>query len=51
MKIERKRAFLNKKWRNIEKLGITRPKDSEENKERARQAHVPRFVDGSNPKK
>ena len=30
---------LNKKWKSLEKRGLTRSKDSAENKKRAKEAH------------
>ena len=30
---------LDRKWKTLEKLGIKRPKDYEENKKRAKEAH------------
>ena len=35
-----KKKILNKKWENLEKLGLKRPKDSEENRRRIKEAHA-----------
>lgn len=34
-----KNRILDKKWASLEKRGIKRPKDSDENRKRAREAH------------
>jgi len=34
-----KDRIMSKKWKSLEKRGITRPKSAEENKRRAREAH------------
>ena len=31
--------ILEKKWKSLERRGLTRPKDSEENRKRAKEAH------------
>jgi len=33
------KSFLDKKWDVLEKRGLTRPKDSAENRKRAKEAH------------
>jgi len=39
MKKEIKRKISDKKWKNMEKLGMVRPKDAAENKRRITEAH------------
>jgi hypothetical protein len=34
-----KNRIMNKKWKSLEKRGLKRPKDSEENRKRAKEAH------------
>jgi len=43
---EGKKRILNKKWEGLKKLGLTRPRTSAENAQRAQEAHVPRDVVG-----
>ena len=31
--------FMNKKWESLKKRGLTPPKDAEENRKRAKEAH------------
>jgi hypothetical protein len=39
MKEATKKRIMDTKWRSLEKRGFTRPKTSEENKQRIRAAH------------
>lgn len=41
MKKETKQKIMDKKWENMEKEGMSRPTNAEENQKRARDAHVP----------
>ena len=41
-----KERIMDKKWERLEKEGISRPRDAEENRKRAQEAHVPRDVVG-----
>lgn len=34
-----KQRIINKKWKSLEKRGIEKPKDKEENDKRAKEAH------------
>ena len=40
MKVEMKKRILDTKWKNLEKRGLKRPKDSAENRLRIRAAHT-----------
>ncbi len=44
MKKELKQKILDKKWETMEAEGLERPKTSEENAQRAKDAHVPESV-------
>lgn len=33
------KAYLDRKWEQLEKRGLKRPKDMEENRKRAKEAH------------
>lgn len=40
MKDKAKKKVMDKKWARMEKAGLTRPKNPEENQRRIREAHV-----------
>ena len=50
MRDESKKKRMDKKWENLEKLGISRPKDATENAARARMAHIDPAVIQPDPK-